>query len=164
MLFNAPSDRGIIPGYSILKDAAGDTITLSCRRLDDLVRPLFRCSQARNTIAPDIIMDSTPTIYLAPGSQLTITGDLLQSGTVGLNVSGGGVLSLSSAASNYTGPLSVQSSVVNTSYLTPAGFTLTDSWLDYSGPGTATLSQPLVAREVRRGSAASKPAPCWPFR
>ena len=34
---------------------------------------------------------------------------------------------------------------MNTSYLTPAGFTLTDSWLDYSGPGTATLSQPLLA-------------------
>ena len=74
MLFNAPSDRAITPGYSILKDVAGDTITLSCVGSSISSQTLIQVLAGTNSIAPDIIMTSTPSIYVASGAKLTLSG------------------------------------------------------------------------------------------
>ena len=89
MLFNAGSR---FTGYSISKTGVGgtETIKLSCAGSTISAETLIQVLGGTNSIAPDIIMDSTPTIYLAAGSQLALTGALLQSGTVGLNITGGG--------------------------------------------------------------------------
>lgn len=104
-----------------------------------------------NFIAPDIVMDSTPTVYISADSSLTVTGAMRQSvAGVGLNVIGGplgtvqGTLVLSATssalASNYTGPLSIDNAAVYTDYLTPGGITLRHSAaLDYIGAAPVTM-------------------------
>ncbi|MFZ1935597.1 MAG: autotransporter-associated beta strand repeat-containing protein [Thermoguttaceae bacterium] len=150
MLFYAGN---VFPGYYIQKTAPGatDVINLSAAGSTVASQTMIQVLGGANFIAPDIVMDSTPTVYISADSSLTVTGAMRQSvAGVGLNVIGGplgtvqGTLVLSATssalASNYTGPLSIDNAAVYTDYLTPGGITLRHSAaLDYIGAAPVTM-------------------------
>ncbi len=140
-------------GYDVqkLSPSATEKITLSAIGSSISSETEIQVLGGVNSIEPDVNLASTPLIFVDKNSQLTISGALLQPGaTAGLTIVGGaltpggtdvqGTLVLSSTASNYTGPVSVDNAILSTGRLTPGGITLQNAAsLTYSGP-TASYS------------------------
>ncbi len=147
-------------GYDIQKTGAGATqaITLSAIGSTISSETEIQVLGGVNSIEPDVKLASTPMIFVDKNSQLTISGALLQPGaTAGLTIVGGaltaggtdvqGTLVLSSTASNYTGPVSIDNAIVSAGYLTPGTISLrNNATLAYSG---SSGEKPQQLRHVR---------------
>ncbi len=103
MLFNGAT------GYSVSKTGpgAGETITLSAVGSTISAQSAIQVLGGNNSVAPDILLASNPTISIAAGASLTLSGSLgdvnpAQPST--LTIAGPGTLTLSGAASTYAGP------------------------------------------------------------